>query len=151
VLQKSKAVLLASPSDQFQTAEKSNQLFTHLGCGFVLNPVTHIIQFDATHETRNAHTYLVHGKRVQLLEPVRLACHIKGGLRDSRAFPRRGQIEIRFGSAVVVEPTVKSGALKLGNVVRDVIWFSPGRQASRRGPMQAAIGIHRAPARLGGG
>ena len=44
---------------------------------------------------------------------------------DLRAFIGPGQIEIRFGGAIVIQGAVEAGALKFSNVMSDVIWFSP--------------------------
>jgi len=46
-------------------------------------------------------------------------------LGDLRAFIGPGQIEIRFGGAVVIQGTVKAGALEFSNVMSDVIRFNP--------------------------
>jgi hypothetical protein len=68
---------------------------------------------------------LVHCKRIELLQAVRLAPNEKGRLRDLRAFEGGGEIEIRFGGAVIVQGAVKAGALEFRNVMIDVIWFHP--------------------------
>ena len=46
-------------------------------------------------------------------------------MSDLRTFKSGGQIEIRFGGAVVVQATVKPSSLEFRDVVIDVIRFRP--------------------------
>ncbi len=59
------------------------------------------------------------------MQAIRLPRNVKGRLGDLRAFPRAGQIEIRFGGAVVIEGAVKAGALEFSYVMSDVTWLRP--------------------------
>ena len=96
----------------------------HVG-GFVLYPVAHIVEFEPAHETGKTGAHLVHGKRIEFFQSIRLPPNEKGGLSDLRAFESGGQIEIRFGRAVVVQAAVKAGALEFRDDMIDVIWFRP--------------------------
>jgi hypothetical protein len=62
---------------------------------------------------------------IEPLQAIRLPRNVKGRLGDLRAFPRAGQIEIRFGGAVVVQATVKAGTLEFSDVMSDVTWLRP--------------------------
>ena len=97
---------------------------TDVGSGFVLYPVAHIVEFETPHETGKAGAELFEGW-IERPQAVHLAPNVKGRLDDLRAFPSRGQIEIRFGGAVVVQPAVKTGALEFSDVMSDVIGFCP--------------------------
>jgi len=105
-------------------AQELNDLVVDLGRGFVLNPVTHIVEFESSQETRKANTELFYGG-IESRQTIRLPRNVKGRLGDLRAFPSTRQIEIRFGGAVVVQATVKAGTLELSDVMSDVIWFCP--------------------------
>ena len=105
-------------------AQKLQDLGTDLGRGFVLNPVAHIVDFEIPYETRKAGAEFFEGW-IELPQAIRLSRNVEGGLGDLRTFIGPGQIEIRFGGAVVIQGTVKAGALEFGNVMSDVIWFSP--------------------------
>ena len=45
---------------------------TDLGRGFVLYPVAHIVEFEPPNETGKAGAHLVHGKRIELFQTIRL-------------------------------------------------------------------------------
>jgi len=95
-----------------------------LGRGFVLYPVAHIVDFQISHETWKAGAEFFHGW-IQPFQAILLPRNVKRRLSDLRAFPNAGQIEIQFGGAVVVQATVKAGALEFRDVMSDVIWFRP--------------------------
>lgn len=101
-------------------AQKLHDLVTDLGRGFVLNPVTHIVDFKIPHETRKAGAEFLE-RRIELTQAIRLARDVKGRLCDRCTLPGAGQIEIRFGGAVVIQSAVKSGSLEFSDVVSDVI------------------------------
>ena len=101
-------------------AQKLHDLVTDLGRGFVLNPVTHIVDFKIPHETRKAGAEFLE-RRIELTQAIRLARDVKGRLCDRCTLPGAGQIEIRFSGAVVIESAVKSGSLEFSDVVSDVI------------------------------
>src|SRR5579864_9163660 len=105
-------------------AQKLHELVTDLGRGFVLYPVAHIIDFEVPHETGKPGAQFFDGW-IELLQAIRLPPNVEGRLGDLRAFPSAGQIEIRFGGAVVVQATVKAGTLEFSDVMSDVIWFHP--------------------------
>ena len=92
----------------------------------MLYPVAYIVEIDPSHETGKAGAHLLHGKRIEFFQSVRLPPNEKGRLSDLRAFKSGGPTEIRFGGAVVVQATVKAGALEFRDVVMDVIWLRPG-------------------------
>ena len=87
-------------------------------------PVAHIIEFEIPHETGKAGAQFVHGW-IEHLQAIRLPRNVKRRLGDPRAFPSAGQLEVRFGGAVVVQGTVKAGPLEFSDVMGDVIWFRP--------------------------
>jgi hypothetical protein len=105
-------------------AQKLQDLVTDFARGFVLNPVAHTVDFETPHETRKAGAEFFEGW-IELSQAVRLSRDVKGRLGDLRAFPGPGQIEIRFGGAVVIQGAVKAGTLEFSNVMSDVIYFSP--------------------------
>ena len=77
----------------------------------MLYPVAHIVEFEIPHETGKAGAEFFDGW-IERLQAIRLPRNVKGRLGDLRAFPSAGQIEIRFGGAVVVQATVKAGTLE---------------------------------------
>src|SRR5579864_7890218 len=99
-------------------AQELHELVTDLGRGFVLYPVAHVVEYETPHETGKAGAELFDGW-IEHLQAIRLPRNEKGRLGDLRAFPRAGQIEIRFGSAVVIQATVKAGTLEFSDVVSD--------------------------------
>ncbi len=101
-------------------AHKLHDLITDLGRGFVLNPVAHMVDFEIPHQTRKAGAEFFEGW-IELPQPIQLSRNVKGRLGDLRAFPGPGKIEIRLGSAVVVQGAVKAGTLKFGYVMSDII------------------------------
>ena len=123
------AVVACSPDDLYDLrsvygAQELHELVTDLGRGFVLYPVAHIVEFEIPHETGKAGAELFEGW-IERPQAVRLSPNVKGRLGDLRAFPSGGQIEIRFGGAVVVQPAVKAGTLEFSDVMSDVIGFCP--------------------------
>ena len=72
-------------------AQKLHDLITDLGRGFVLNPVTHIVDFKIPHETRKARAEFL-GGRIELTQAIRLARDVKGRLGD-RSRPSRRQTD----------------------------------------------------------
>ena len=104
--------------------QELHELVTDLGRGFVLDPVAHIVDFEIPHETGKAGAHFFHGW-IELPQAIRLPRDVKGRSSHLRAFPGAGQIEIRFGGAVVVQATVKAGTLEFSDVMSDVIWFGP--------------------------
>ena len=90
-----------------------------------MHPVAHVVEFEPTHQTGKAGAHLVRGKWIKLFQAIRFSPNEKGRLRDLRAFESGGQGEIRFGGAVIIEATVKAGALEFRNVMTDVIWLRP--------------------------
>ena len=106
------------------SAQKLHDLVTDFGRGFVLNPVAHTVDFEIPHETREAGAEFFEGW-IELSQAICLSRDVKGRLGDLRAFPGPGQIEIRFGGAVVIQGAVKAGTLEFSNVMSDVIYFSP--------------------------
>jgi len=105
-------------------AQELHELVTDLGRGFVLYPVAHIVDFEIPHETRKAGPEFLRGW-IEPFQPILLSRNVKGRLGDLRALPGAGQIEIRFGGAVIVQTTVKAGTLEFSDVMSDVIWFRP--------------------------
>ena len=105
-------------------AQELHELVTDLGRGFVLYPVAQIIEFEIPHETGKAGAELFEGW-VERPQAVRFSPNVKGRLGDLRAFPSGGQIEIRFGGAVVVQAAVKTRALEFSDVMIDVIRLRP--------------------------
>ena len=87
-------------------------------------PVAHIVDFEIPHETGEAGTKLFDGW-IEHPQAIRLPRNVKGRLGDFRAFPSTGQIEIRFGCAVVIQAAVKAGTLEFSDVMSDLIWFHP--------------------------
>jgi len=70
--------------------QELHELLIHRGGGFVLHPMTHIVEFDASHETGKADAQLFFSQRIQLFQAIRLAHHEKSRLRDLRALPCGG-------------------------------------------------------------
>ena len=105
-------------------AQELHQLVADLGRGFVLYPVAHIVEFETPHETGKAGAELA-DRWIEHLQAIRRPRNEKRRLGDLRAFPCAGQIEIGFGSAVVIQTTVKAGTLEFSDVVSHVIWFRP--------------------------
>ena len=105
-------------------AQELHELVTDLGRGFVLYPVAYIVEFETPYETGKAGAELFEGW-IDRPQAVHLSPNVKGRLGDLRAFPSGGQIEIRFGGAVVVQPAVKAGTLEFSDVMSDVIRFCP--------------------------
>ena len=93
--------------------------------GFVLYPVAHIVEFETANETGNAGAHLIHGQRIKLFQAIRLPPDEKRRLRNPGAFPRSGQVKVRFSGPIVVQGTVKAGALKFRHVMSDVIRLRP--------------------------
>ena len=106
-------------------AQELHQLVTDLLRGFVLYPVAHVVEFETSQETGKADSELVGRKWIELFQAIRLSCNVKGRLRDLRAFPGPGKIEIGFGGAVVVQGAVKAGTLKFSYVMSNVIRLRP--------------------------
>jgi hypothetical protein len=104
--------------------QELHELVTDLGRGFVLYPVAHFFDFEIPHETGKGGAEFFDGW-IEHSQAIRLPRNEKGRLRDLRAFPSTGQIEISFRSAVVIQATVKAGTLKFSDVMSDVIWFHP--------------------------
>ena len=104
-------------------AKELHELVADQVRGFVLDPVAHIVEFKRTLETGKACTHLVPGKWIEFSQSVRLPPNEKRRLSDLRAFESGGQIEIEFGSSVVIQGTVKAGALEFSDVMIDLIWF----------------------------
>jgi hypothetical protein len=105
-------------------AQELHEPVTDLGRGLVLYPVAHIVDFKIPHKTGKAGAEFFDGW-IEHPQPVRLSGNEKGRLGDPRAFPSAGQIEISFSGAVVIQTTVKTGALEFSDVMSDVIWFHP--------------------------
>ena len=117
--------LIAGGSSGVYLAQELHELVADHVRGFVLHPVAHIVEFETSDETGKAGAHLVHGQRIELFQAIRLPPNEKGRLSDLRAFESGGQIEIRFGGAVVVQAAMKAGALEFRNVMIDVIWLRP--------------------------
>jgi hypothetical protein len=101
--------------------QEFHELITDQVRGFVLYPVANIVEFEPPNETGKAGAHLVHGKRIEFFHSISFPPNEKRRLSDLRAFESGGQIEIRFGGAVVVQAAVKAGALKFRDVMIDVI------------------------------
>ena len=97
--------------------QELHELVTDLGRGFVLYPVAHIVEFEPSHKTGKAGAHLVYRERIELFKPSAFPPNEKGRLGDLRAFESGGQIEVWFGGAIVVQATVKAGALEFSNVM----------------------------------
>ena len=105
-------------------AQELHELVTDLGRGFVLYPVAYILDFEIPHETGKAGAEFFDGW-IEHSQAIRLPRNEKGRLRDPRAFPSTGQIEIGLRGSVVIQATVKAGTLEFADVMSDVIWFHP--------------------------
>ena len=105
-------------------AQELHELITDLGRGFVLYPVAYIVEFENPHETGKADAEFFKGW-IERSQAIRLSRNVKRRLGNLCAFPGAGQIEIRFGGAVIVQAAVKAGALEFRNVMTDVIWLRP--------------------------
>ena len=82
----------------------------------MLYPVAYIVEFEVPNEARKAGAKLL-GWGIKRPQTISFTRDVKRGLGDLRAFPGGGQIEIELGSAIVVQRTVKAGALKFRHVV----------------------------------
>src|ERR1700722_10693367 len=112
-------------SGMFHGAEKRHELVADQVGGLVLDPVADIVEFEPAHQARQTGTHLVDRQRIEFFQAVRIAPNEKRGLRDLGAFESGGQGEIRFGRAIVVQAAVEARALKLGDVVLDVVRLRP--------------------------
>jgi hypothetical protein len=83
-------------------AQKLHKLVTDLGRGFVLYPVTHIVEFEPPNETGKAGTHLVYGKRIEFFHSLSLPPNKKGRLGDLRALESGRQATSHSGWAHVV-------------------------------------------------
>ena len=90
----------------------------------MLYPVAYIVEFEIPHETGKADPEFFE-RWIKRPQTIRLSRNVKRRLGDFRAFPGAGQIEIRFGGAVVIEGAVKAGALEFSYVMSDVIRLRP--------------------------
>ena len=87
-------------------------------------PVAHIIEFEIPYDAGKSSAELFE-RGIKCPQAIRLSCNVKRRLSDFRAFPGGGQIEIRFGGAVVVQGTVEAGTLKFSYVMSNIIRFRP--------------------------
>ena len=119
-----KAAAIVSPLDRTYRPQELNELFADLGRRLVLYPVAYVIKFEIPHDTgKTGAEFFERG--VERSQPIRLPGNIKRRLSDFRAFPGRGQIEIRFGRSVVIQSTVKAGGFKFRHIMSDVIRLRP--------------------------
>src|ERR1700691_636761 len=88
--------------------QEFHELVTDVGRGFVLYPVADIVEFETPHETGKATTELF-DRWIEHLQPIHLPGDDKGRLGDLGGFQCTGQKEIRFGSAIEIQATVKAG------------------------------------------
>ncbi len=121
---------------------------TDLSRGFVLHPVAHIIDFEMAHETGEAGAELLR-RWIEALQAIHLSRNEKRRLGDLGVFPSAGKIEIWLGGAIVVKATVETGALELGDIMRDVIRISPRWQRPRSRTIKASCRIQRIPPFVG--
>ena len=119
-----KDVAIASFLGRVHRAQEVHELFADFGGGLVLYPVAYIVEFQVPDEPRKPRSQLF-GRGIKCPQAIGLSGDIKRGLGDLRAFPCGGQIEIELGGTIVVQRTVKTGALKFRYVVCQVIGFYP--------------------------
>ena len=117
---------MADDLDGVDRAQKLHELVADLSRGFVLYPVAHVVELDASHETGKAGAQLINGQWVEFLQSICLPHHVKRWLRNLRALKSSGQVEVWLGSPVVVQATVEAGALEFSNIMGDIIWLRPG-------------------------
>jgi hypothetical protein len=106
---------------------KLNQLLAHLIGRLVLHPVPDAIQPNIARQAGKTIAQLRFGQLIDGKEPVRHTPHEVGGLLNPRAAIGGRQIKERLNSAIIVERTMKPRALKLGDVVREIIGLDPTR------------------------
>ena len=97
-----------------------HKLFAYYVRNFVMNPMADVIKFESSHETGKTTAQLLQGKRVELLQAIGLPSDKKGRLGDLRTSECRRQKETGFRGAIVVEATMKAGALNFGEGMGDV-------------------------------
>ncbi len=91
-------------------AQELHKLFADFGRGFVLYPVAYIVEFEIPHETGKTGAKLFK-RGIKRPQAISFTRDVKRRLSDLRAFPGGGQIEIRFGGAVVIQGAMETGAL----------------------------------------
>jgi hypothetical protein len=126
-------------------AQEINDLVADQIRRFVLYPMAYIFELEPANKTRQARAHLVYCKRIEFFQSIRLSPDKKRGLGDLRSFESCGQMEIGFGGAVIVEATVKAGALEFRDVMVDVFRLRPWRQRTGGWPMKAPCRIQGTP------
>jgi hypothetical protein len=119
-----KDVAIASSLGRVHRAQELHKLFADFGGGLMVYPVAYIVEFQVSDETRKPGPQLF-GRGIKHSQAVGLSGDVKRRLSDLRAFPCGGQSKIQLGGAIIVQRTVKAGALEFRYVVRQVIGFYP--------------------------
>src|SRR5580704_17428053 len=109
---------------------KFDQLLAHLFGSLMLHPVTNTIHPDVAYQAGTTVAQFRFGQLIDRIEPVRFAPHEMRGLLNPRAAIGSRQIKEGLNSAIIVERAMKPRALKLGDVVHEIVGLDPAGQRS---------------------